>query len=136
MEKGYRSWGTDMSREHTPEEAGLGFAVSARKGDFVGSAALAARDSGRRLVTVVLDDRGGMAAGGEPVFVPGAGSPVGYVTSADYGYSIDAFVAYAWVPQELAAPGTRLEISYFGRRQAGTVRPDALFDPDLTHIRR
>ncbi|NKX56689.1 hypothetical protein [Arthrobacter mobilis] len=49
---------------------------------------------------------------------------------------IDAFMAYAWVPQELAAPGTRLEISYFGRRQAGTVRPDALFDPDMTHIRR
>jgi glycine cleavage system aminomethyltransferase T len=135
MEKGYRSWGTDMSREHTPDEAGLGFAVSLKKEDFIGRAALASRDSGRRLVTVVLDERDGMAAG-EPVLVPGAGSPAGYVTSADYGYSIDAFMAYAWVPQELAAPGTRLEISYFGRRQAGTVRPDALFDPDMTLLRR
>ena len=32
MEKGYRSWGTDMTTEHNPYEAGLGFAVSAAEG--------------------------------------------------------------------------------------------------------
>ena len=31
MEKGYRAWGTDMTTEHNPYEAGLGFAVSAKK---------------------------------------------------------------------------------------------------------
>ena len=31
MEKGYRSWGTDMTTEHNPYEAGLGFAVRPQK---------------------------------------------------------------------------------------------------------
>ena len=31
LEKGYRSWGTDMTTEHNPYEAGLGFAVSAQE---------------------------------------------------------------------------------------------------------
>lgn len=47
-----------------------------------------------------------------------------------------SFTASAWVPQELAEPGTRLEISCCGRCRAGTVRPDGLFDPDMTNIRR
>jgi glycine cleavage system aminomethyltransferase T/glycine/D-amino acid oxidase-like deaminating enzyme len=42
LEKGYRSWGTDMTTEHDPFEAGLGFAVRMAKGDFVGRAALEA----------------------------------------------------------------------------------------------
>ena len=42
LEKGYRSWGHDMTTEHNPYEAGLGFAVRPDKGDFVGRAALAA----------------------------------------------------------------------------------------------
>ena len=36
LEKGYRSWGSDMTTEHDPYEAGLGFAVRMDKGDFVG----------------------------------------------------------------------------------------------------
>ncbi|MEY2227052.1 glycine cleavage T C-terminal barrel domain-containing protein, partial [Streptomyces sp. BF23-30] len=29
---------------------------------------------------------------------PGSGPPVGYVTSAAYGYTIGKGVAYAWLP--------------------------------------
>ena len=32
LEKGYRSWGTDMTTEHDPYEAGLGFAVADGQG--------------------------------------------------------------------------------------------------------
>ena len=32
LEKGYRSWGTDMTTEHNPYEAGLGFAVQPAQG--------------------------------------------------------------------------------------------------------
>ena len=46
LEKGYRSWGTDMSTEHTPAEAGLGFAVKDRDG-YVGRAAIAGAQSRR-----------------------------------------------------------------------------------------
>ena len=47
LEKGYRSWGTDMTAEHNPYEAGLGFAVRMDKGDFVGREALRGRGDRR-----------------------------------------------------------------------------------------
>ncbi len=40
LEKGYRAWGADMTPEHDPFSAGLGFAVRMDKGDFVGRDAL------------------------------------------------------------------------------------------------
>ena len=40
LEKGYRSFGADMTYEHDPYEAGLGFAVKLDKGDFIGREAL------------------------------------------------------------------------------------------------
>ena len=43
LEKGYRSWGTDMTTEHNPYEAGLGFAVSCQGVDFIGRDALDGR---------------------------------------------------------------------------------------------
>ena len=39
LEKGYRLWGVDMTPEHNPYEAGLGFAVRTHK-DFIGRDAL------------------------------------------------------------------------------------------------
>ena len=60
MEKGYRFAGVDMTREHTPFEAGLGFTVHFTKPHFNGrEAALAARAHGprKRLRCLVLDDR-------------------------------------------------------------------------------
>ena len=40
LEKGYRAWGSDLTAETTPLEAGLGFAVKMDKGDFIGRDAL------------------------------------------------------------------------------------------------
>ena len=74
LEKGYRSWGTDMTTEHNPYEAGLGFAVSAQKTDFVGHKALqGVSDSTieRRLACVVIDDGRSVVLGHEPVFLDG-----------------------------------------------------------------
>jgi 4-methylaminobutanoate oxidase (formaldehyde-forming) len=41
LEKAYRAWGSDLSPDHTPLEAGLGFAVKLKSGlDFIGRDAL------------------------------------------------------------------------------------------------
>jgi glycine cleavage system aminomethyltransferase T/glycine/D-amino acid oxidase-like deaminating enzyme len=135
IEKGYRSWGTDMTTEHNPYEAGLGFAVSPKKADFVGHDALhGISDSTieRRLVTVVVDDGVSVAMGNEPVFLDG--KPVGYVTSAAFGHTVGAPVAYAWLPSS-AREGTRIEIQYFDRRIAATVAAEPLVDPEMMRIR-
>ncbi len=137
LEKGYRLWGTDMTAEHDPYEAGLGFAVRMDKGDFVGRVALQGRSeetATRRLTCLVLDDPSAVVLGKEPVFVDGVGS--GYVTSAAHGYTVGRTVAYAWLPAAAAVPGTAVEVEYFGRRLAATTSTEPLVDPSMSRIRR
>jgi len=137
LEKGYRSWGTDMTTEHDPYEAGLGFAVRMDKGDFIGRAAIEGRTEEtvpRRLTCLTLDDPAAVVLGKEPVFAEG--SPAGYVTSASYGYSVGRTVVYAWLPRALSVPGTALAVEYFGERLPATVAAEPLFDPQMERIRR
>ncbi|MFJ8537967.1 FAD-dependent oxidoreductase [Streptomyces sp. NPDC093591] len=137
LEKGYRSWGHDMTTEHNPYEAGLGFAVRRDKDHFTGKAALEGISDEtvtRRLTPLVVQDEQSVVMGHEPVYV--AGRPVGYVTSAAYGYTIGAPVAYAWLPAEHAAPGTPLEIEYFGAKVPAVTAAEPLFDPGMSRIRR
>jgi glycine cleavage system aminomethyltransferase T len=65
-----------------------------------------------------------------------AGRTVGYVTSAAYGHTIHRPIAYAWLPSELAEPGTDVDISYFGRRVPAVVAAEPLFDPGMEKIKR
>ncbi|MFK0290141.1 FAD-dependent oxidoreductase [Streptomyces sp. NPDC090442] len=137
LEKGYRSWGHDMTTEHDPYEAGLGFAVRPAKGDFLGRAALEGRSeetATRKLACLTLDDPTANVLGKEPVLRDGV--PVGYVTSAAYGYTLGRCIAYAWLPATAAVPGTALHLDYFGQRFAATVAQEPLFDPQMTRIRR
>ena len=137
LEKGYRSWGHDMTTEHNPYEAGLGFAVRPNKQRFTGKSAIEgiSEDTvARKLVPLVIEDQQAVVLGHEPVHVNGR--PVGYVTSAAYGYTIGAPIAYAWLPAEHTAPGTRVEVEYFGAKVAATTAAEPLFDPEMSRIRR
>jgi glycine cleavage system aminomethyltransferase T/glycine/D-amino acid oxidase-like deaminating enzyme len=136
LEKGYRLWGTDMTTEHDPYEAGVGFAVRPAKGEFLGRAAIEGRGeetATRRLRCLTIDDGRTVVLGKEPVFVNGAAA--GYVTSAAYGYTIGRPIAYAWLPAS-ADIGSSVEIEYFGRRVAATVAAEPLVDPGMERIRR
>ncbi|MGC9498943.1 GcvT family protein [Streptomyces sp. WG7] len=134
LEKGYRAWGTDMTDEHNPYEAGVGFAVRMDKADFVGRAALErAGAPARRLTPLLLDDPAAVVMGKEPVHVDG--TPAGYVTSASYGYTLGRCVAYAWLPAGLAT-GTGVHVEYFGEKVPATVADEPLFDPQMSRIRR
>lgn len=133
LEKGYRLWGVDMTTEHTPDEAGVGFAVKLDKGDFLGRAALLDRPAPtRKLTCLTMDEPESVVLGKEPVWLDG--HPAGYVTSAAYGHTIGKAIAYAWLP--VLAPGTPAEVEYFGERLAATVAEEPLFDPKMTRIRR
>ena len=132
LEKGYRSWGTDMWSEHDPYEAGLGFAVRPDKGDFVGREALGGRgEPSRRLVPLTLDR---VVMGKEPVWANG--EPVGFTTSADWAHSLGTGIAYAWLPAELAGEGQAVEVEYFHERYPASVAPDPPFDPEMKRMRR
>jgi glycine cleavage system aminomethyltransferase T len=132
LEKGYRAWGTDMTTEHDPFEAGVGFAVRMDKGDFVGRKALVDRPHPRKLTCLTVADPQAVVLGNEPV-LDGA-EPVGYVTSADYGYTIGTNIAYAWLPAGYP-PGKAVAIEYFGERVPAVVTEEPLFDPEMTRLR-
>ncbi|RCV48623.1 GcvT family protein [Marinitenerispora sediminis] len=140
LEKGYRAAGVDMTTEHDPYEAGLGFAVRLDKGDFTGRSALlerAGHEPARRLACLTLDERAHVVMGSEPVYLDAqGGGAVGYVTSAAYGYTVDRPIAYAWLPAAAAAPGTRVHVEYFGERRPATVAAEPLVDPEMARIRR
>ncbi|MBU2662588.1 FAD-dependent oxidoreductase [Actinoplanes bogorensis] len=133
LEKGYRLWGTDMTAEDSPYEAGLGFAVRRDAGDFLGRDALVDSEPERRLTCLLLADAGVVPMGREPVYA--GGGPVGFVTSAAYGHTVGAPIAYAWLPAALAVPGTEVTIGWFDRRLAATVAEEPLFDPKHERLR-
>ncbi|SDG17137.1 Glycine cleavage system T protein (aminomethyltransferase) [Sinosporangium album] len=120
LEEGRRVWGVDMTSEHTPYEAGLGFAVGTDK-EFLGRAALRAEPR-RRLVPLLT---GRVVMGAEPVRAND--DVVGYVTSAGYGHTVERAIAYAWLPMALAEPGTEVEVDYFDRRVPAVVAREPLY---------
>lgn len=99
MEKGYRSWGHDISAKDTPLEAGLGFTVKWDKaGGFIGrEALLRQRENGvrRRLVQFLLDDPEPVLVHDEPIYRDS--ELVGRVASSMYGHTLGGAVALGWV---------------------------------------
>ncbi|MDO5661808.1 MAG: FAD-dependent oxidoreductase [Brachybacterium sp.] len=135
LEKGYRSYGTDMTREDSPEGAGVGFAVSRRTLGFIGEGQVPAGAEGRRLVTVQMRTETGVPDAGSPVLLPGGGAACGWVTSADHSYTTGTILAYAWVPSAHAEVGEGLEVMRFGRRIPARVVADPVVDPEGAKIR-
>jgi glycine cleavage system aminomethyltransferase T len=137
MEKGYRAWGSDMTVEDDPYQAGIGFTVKlAKEAEFVGRDALVAKKAtgrSRGLAWVALDEPGDVVLGKEPVFAGDA--VVGHVRSAAYGYSVGHDLTSVMLPVELTAPGTALEIEWFGHRLPATVVKDPVWDPTGERIR-
>ncbi|KAI1184971.1 Dimethylglycine oxidase [Nemania serpens] len=134
LEKGFRLWGVDMTTEHDPFEAGLGFALKMDK-SFVGKAALAGRSAetaSRRLRCLTVDDGRSVVLGKEPVFVDGRVQ--GYVTSAAFGYTVRKPIAYAWLPS-IVEEGAAVEIEYFGKKIKATVSAEPLYDPQMSRLR-
>ncbi|KAK1148856.1 hypothetical protein N8T08_008741 [Aspergillus melleus] len=136
LEKGYRTYGTDMTTEHDPFEAGVTDAVAVNKrDDYVGKAALARRSAQsptRRLRCLTVDDGRSVVLGKEPVFRNG--KAVGYVTTAAFAYSVQKPAVYAWLPGD-ASEGEKIEIEYFGRRIKATVTREPLYDPQGSRMR-
>ncbi len=99
LEKGYRAWGSDITPNDTPVEAGLGWAVKLRKNtDFVGRKALeaiAGQPLKKRLAGFTVDDPRVVLVGRETILRDG--QPVGYLTSGGYGYTVGRNAGYGYV---------------------------------------
>src|SRR2546430_8587837 len=136
LEKGYRYWSADIHSEYNPYEAGLGFAVKLKKGDFIGLEALErikAEGVPRKLCCLTLDDPGAVALGGEPLL--DGDQVLGRVTSGGYGYTVRQGIASGYLPVDYATPGTLVQEQRFGIKYAATVMKEPLYDPKNEKIK-
>lgn len=128
MEKNYLYWSSDITPDYTPYEAGLGFRVNLKKGDFVGRAALTRqKEAGirQKLCTFTLEKPLPLY-GGEAVIHDGR--VVGVTSSGNFSYTLGKSVAYAYLPVELAvAQGFTIEA--FTEQSPATRHDSALYDP-------
>jgi aminomethyltransferase len=123
LEAAMRLYGNDIDESTTVLEAGLDWTVAWSKSDFIGRDRLAEqRDTGvaRTLVGLEMVDRG-IARHGHPV-VQGD-RPLGVVTSGTQTPFLKKAIAMAYVPPDLAVPGTAVDIDIRGRASKARVVP-------------
>ena len=127
LEAAMHLYGQDMDTSTSPLEAGLGWLVHLEMPKpFVGREALerqTAEGVRRRLVGLQLQGRA-IPRHGYPVLAGGAAAgsePVGEVTSGGWSPSLEAGIALAMVPVELARLGTSLAVEIRGRAEPATV---------------
>ncbi|HEY2894914.1 MAG TPA: glycine cleavage system aminomethyltransferase GcvT [Pirellulales bacterium] len=123
LEAGMPLYGHELTEEIDPYQAGLQYAVSIKDRTFPGSGVLASkaeRPGTERRAGWVLEGKR-VPREGYAVFY--RGEPVGRVTSGTFSPTLERPIAMGYVPAELAAPGTQVEIDIRGHRAPGeTVR--------------
>jgi dimethylglycine dehydrogenase len=138
MEKSYRMWGSDMTRDYTPLEAGLERFVRMNKGGFIGREALErqlAAGVPHRFVTLEAHDVGDAdPLGNEPIFAAD-GKIIGRATSGYFGHTLGKSLAIGYVRPEYAAVGTELAMEILGVRRRATVLIESPFDPDNNQLK-
>ena len=63
------------------------------------------------------------------------GECVGYITSGGYAHHVQQSMALGYVPTELAADGTDLEVEINGEMYAARIVDEALYDPAGARMR-
>ena len=120
LEMGYPLYGSDMDRTVDPISAGLGWVVPKAKTGYVGAEPIArVREAGPAVKLVGLTVDGGIPRHGFPVLHEG--KQVGKVASGTFSPSLSIGIATAYVPAELAAPGTRLDVEIRKKTASATV---------------
>jgi len=116
LEAAMALYGHEIDETTTPWEAGLAWIVKLDKGDFLGRDALVAQKTEgppRKLVGFEVEGRG-IARQGHAVL--SEGGTVGTVTSGTWSPTFEKALGLAYVPPDLAAPGTPLTLDVRGRQ--------------------
>jgi aminomethyltransferase len=122
LEMGMALYGNDIDDTTTPYEAGLGWLVKLKKGDFVGKAALERQKAAglsRKLIGFTMPDRAFPRHG---YAVTCAGAPSGEVRSGTMSPTLGVAIGTAYLPLGLAKEGTEFEVEIRGRRLPAVVQ--------------
>jgi glycine cleavage system aminomethyltransferase T len=142
LEKGYRAWGSDITPNDTPVEAGLGWAVKLRKNtDFLGRRALERAQTEPRkkaLAGFTVDDPDIVLVGRETILRNG--EPVGYLTSGGYGYTLGKNIGYGYVrnadgvSEDFLSSGD-YELVVAMKRTPAQIHLGPLYDPGMNKVK-
>lgn len=143
LEKGYRAWGSDIGPDHTPLEAGLGWAVKLGSDiPFIGRDAITAQKAAgvpERMVCFTVDDAEVTLLGRETIYRDC--QRVGWLTSGGWGYSVRTNIGYGYVNRNGAAIDTdylrsgSYELEVAARRVPCAVHLSALYDPAMARVK-
>ncbi len=96
---GLRAWGADHGTDHTPYEAGLGWAVKLKTDQaFKGRAAMVTQKQDgvkKMLVGFTVDDPSVVLLGRETIYRNGI--RVGWLSSGGFGYTVKQSIGYGYV---------------------------------------
>ncbi|XP_077988921.1 dimethylglycine dehydrogenase, mitochondrial-like [Glandiceps talaboti] len=138
LEKGFRLWGSEMITDNNPLEAGLDFFIKLKKKtDFIGKEALLKlKEEGlrRKLVLLSIDTDDVDAEGNETIWLDG--KVVGNTTSGGYSYNTNQSVSYAYLPMDLTALGSQVQVELLGKHYTGTVIQEPLLLTEAVRTRR
>lgn len=137
MEKMFKG-ASELTNEVTlPEADVMRFARLDKPGGFIGLEAT--RRSAERpdppwqCAYLEVDAKDADCLGGEAILA--GGERTGAVSSAAWGPSVDASLAFGYVRPEHATPGTELEVLVLGEPRPARVLARARYDPDNHHPR-
>lgn len=142
LEKGYRAWGSDITPNDNPVEAGLGWAVKMKANTpFMGreaTAAIAAAPLKKRLATFTVADPACWLVGRETILRDG--EPVGYLAGGGWGYTVNAAIGLGYVRREAGVTDDwlaagRYELDVANRIFPATVTLEPLYDPSMSRVK-
>jgi 4-methylaminobutanoate oxidase (formaldehyde-forming) len=141
LEKGYRAWASDIGPDHTPQEAGLSFAVKLKtNGDFKGRAAVEAqrRDGVKKIMAIFTADPAIILSGRETIYRNG--ERVGWLSSAGFGHTIDKSIGMGFVRSNTVIDHDHVlsgsyELEVATKRVPCDVHLEPLYDPKMKKVR-
>ena len=142
LEKAYRAWGSDITPNDNPFQAGLGWAVKLKSGlPFLGRGAAEQAANAplkKRLAIFTVDDPAVVLAGRETILRDGV--PVGYLASGGWGYTVGKGIGLGYVRNAegvttdwLTAGSYTLEVAT--EPVAATLHLEPLYDPQSLRVK-
>lgn len=141
LEKGYRAWASDIGPDHTPQEAGLSFAVRLKSNiSFKGRQAVEdqRRTGVKKIMTMFTAANDVILSGRETIYRNG--ERVGWLSSAGFGHTIGKSIGMGYVrnddfiDKEFVLSGT-YELEVATKRIPCEVHLDPLYDPKMERIK-
>lgn len=141
LEKGYRAWGADIGPDHTPDEAGLGWAVKLKSGVvFRGREAVEVqrRDGVKKRLATFTATADVILSGRETIYRNG--ERCGWLSSGGYGHTVGKAIGMGYVRHPVGVTRDHVlsgtyELDVATKRIPAEVTLGPLYDPKGARVK-